>query len=526
MRKSIFITLLLCITIATQAFCFSPTEKPSKKNKVTIENTQFKDQLGRQLILNGINLVNKNPKVNYIGPEDESTFRNFKKWGFNVIRLGIIWDGLEPEPGKYDEAYLQKIDKQIEMAAANGLFVFLDMHQDLFSVKYADGAPRWATLDEGKPHHTGAIWSDAYMISPAVQTAWDNFWKNAPINGKLGIQDHYAQAWKHVAKRYKNNPTVIGFDIMNEPFVGSQAQQYMPLLFGAYAQLISKETGKEMTIQEVAAMWQNTASRFEALQKVSDKKRFAKVIDAVYQINSQFEAGPLQAFYQKVANAIRSVDNHKILFFNHSYFCNSGVTTALKPMTLPNGKKDAQVAYAAHGYDLLVDTDQLSSSSDGRLQHIFQRINESGQRMNVPVLIGEWGALGGHEPGRIQLAYKNLRFIEKYQFSNTYWAYGKGTEDYPYFKALIRPYPEAICGQLKSYHFDETKSLFTCQWEESASVNASNRIFIPAIKSIPKNQIKLNGKYSIELIPGSNNGYLIIPAIGKKVTRKLTIQLQ
>ncbi|RLD57590.1 MAG: hypothetical protein DRJ05_09460, partial [Bacteroidetes bacterium] len=120
---------------------------------VTINGTKFIDGFGRQILLNGMNLVNKNRNENYIGEyANPEIFKNFKKWGFNVIRLGIIWDGLEPEPGVYNEEYLQEIDKQIKMAEENGLFVFLDMHQDLFSVKYSDGAPKWATLDEEKPH--------------------------------------------------------------------------------------------------------------------------------------------------------------------------------------------------------------------------------------------------------------------------------------------------------------------------------------------------------------------------------------
>ncbi|RLD77353.1 MAG: hypothetical protein DRJ10_12090, partial [Bacteroidetes bacterium] len=138
--------------------CTSKESKTIEQNDllsepVTINGTKFIDGFGRQILLNGMNLVNKNPKENYIGQyTNPEIFKNFKKWGFNVIRLGIIWDGLEPEPGVYNEEYLQEIDKQIKLAEDNGLFVFLDMHQDLFSVKYSDGAPKWATLDEEKPH--------------------------------------------------------------------------------------------------------------------------------------------------------------------------------------------------------------------------------------------------------------------------------------------------------------------------------------------------------------------------------------
>jgi len=497
---------------------------------ITIKGTAFVDAAGRHVMLNGVNLVNKNPDEGYIGSEGAQEFENFKKWGFNIIRLGVIWDGLEPEPGVYDETYLEKIDQQIEWAKANGLYVFLDMHQDLFSVKYSDGAPEWATLDEGKEHIQGAVWSDAYLISPAVQTSWDNFWANKSVVDGIGVQDHYAKAWQHLAKRYSDNPTVIGFDIMNEPFAGSEAQMYMPILFTAYAQLMTAETGVEMTAEEVGAMWADTQGRYEALQKVADKEKFGQIMDAVYELNSAFEAGPLQAFYQKVTDAIREVDSDKILFFNHSYFCNSGVSTALKPFTLNNGQTDPMVAYAAHGYDLLVDTDNLSNSSDDRLELIFERIYESGQRMNVPVLIGEWGALGGESPGRTELAHKNIRLFEKYLFSNTYWAYHKGTEDYSYFKhGVIRPYPSEIAGQLVSYAYDPVKGEFTCKWLEKAIIDAPTRLYIPVLDNVLHESIELlpdADTIGLEPIEDSEGGYVIVEPLGKDQKREITILLK
>jgi endoglycosylceramidase len=498
--------------------------------KIKVEGERFIDQHGRQVLLNGVNLVNKNPKQGYIGPEGVQEFESFKKWGFNIIRLGIIWDGLEPEPGQYNEEYLKKIDAQIELAKANGLFVFLDMHQDLFSVKYSDGAPEWATLDEGKEHITGAVWSDAYLISPAVQTSWDNFWANKPVADGVGVQDRYAKAWQHVVKRYADNPTVIGVDIMNEPFAGTNAQMFMPVMFNAYAQVMSAETGQNMSVEEVMMMWADTKGRYEALKNVADKERFSKIMDAVYELNSAFESGPLQAFYQKVANAIREVSQEKILFFNHSYFCNSGVYTALEPFKLVNGEKDSQVVYAAHGYDLLVDTDDLSNSSDERLEMIFERINASGKRMNVPVLIGEWGALGGESPGRLELAHKNLRLFERFLFNNTYWAYHQGTENYSYFKyGVVRPYPYVIAGELEGYGYEPQSGVLTCSWSEKADIEAPTRIYVPVLTNVSHKNIKLlpdAGNIGLEPIEGSEAGFVVIEPLGKNQKREITIQMK
>ncbi len=499
------------------------------KNPVTIKGTRFIDGYGRQILFNGINHINKNAADKYMSPNQEETFAKFKKWGYNVVRLGIIWDGLEPEPGVYNEEYLKEIDKQIELAAENDMFVFLDMHQDLFSVKFSDGAPEWATLDEGKPHITGAIWSDAYLISPAVQTTWDNFWKNTPVSDGVGVQDHYAKAWQHVAKRYVGNHTVIGYDMMNEPFVGTEAQMFMPVLFGAFAQLIAEETGKEIPMEEIAAMWSDEESRFKALQMVATKERFSKVMDAVYDVNSKFEKETLQPFYQKVADAIRKVDKEKILFFNHSYFCNSGVKTALEPMKTAEGITDPLVCYAAHGYDLLVDTKNLTNSSTERLEMIFERINESGNRMNVPVLIGEWGALGADIPGMSDLAYRNLQLMERFNFNNTYWAYYHNVDKATWFKPLIRPYPAYISGELLSYSYDENNGVFTCKWKETNNQNLPTSLFVPDINRVDIANLSIipegNGVVLDPLSEGTG-GYITIYPTGKTETREITFTIE
>lgn len=55
----------------------------------------------------------------------------------------------------------------------------LDMHQDLFSVKFSDGAPARAPLDEGRLYTRSAVWSGASYARPAVQTALDHIWANS-----------------------------------------------------------------------------------------------------------------------------------------------------------------------------------------------------------------------------------------------------------------------------------------------------------------------------------------------------------
>jgi endoglycosylceramidase len=510
--------------------CKSQTGQRSSERFVQVEGQNFVDPEGRQILFSGINFISKNPDENYMPLQGKETFEQFKSWGFNCIRLGIIWDGLEPEPGKYNEKYLKEIDKRIKWAADNDIYVFLDMHQDLYGAKYSDGAPDWATLDEGKEHYRGAVWSDSYLISPAVQTAFDNFWNNTPAIDGIGIQDHYANLWKHIAERYANNTTVIGYDIMNEPFMGSSAQQVMPLMLGAYARVYAEETGQmPPSEEELGAMWADEESRLQALEFIATKDRYSRVVDAVYELSADFEKNHLQAMYQKVADAIRSVDSHHILFLNHNYFVNTGVSTALEATTLPDGSRDPNVVYAAHGYDLVVDTKEVENPSYERVEFIFERIAESGRRMDMPVLVGEWGALHGKSQKMVETAQHLVDVFEKAQFSNTYWAFYSDIADYPYFhEAIIRPYPQHISGSLKEYDYDFDTGLFTCVWQEEEGNQAPTEIFIPDLTNLSLKDIVLSPtfhKVDIEKYDQGPGGKLIISPTGVNLERKLGLSL-
>ena len=58
------------------------------------------------------------------------------------------------------------------------MYVLLDMHQDLYVPKFnGDGAPEWATYDDGLPVKQQNPWALTYL-QPGVMRAFDNFWNN------------------------------------------------------------------------------------------------------------------------------------------------------------------------------------------------------------------------------------------------------------------------------------------------------------------------------------------------------------
>src|SRR4051812_31204023 len=99
----------------------------------------------------------------------------------------------------------------------------LDFHQDLLSAVFqGEGFPAWAVLTDGLPIPPSAELPGSYASNAALQRAFDNFWANRAGPDGVALQDRYAAAWAHVARRCRDAPGILGFDISNEPFPGSE----------------------------------------------------------------------------------------------------------------------------------------------------------------------------------------------------------------------------------------------------------------------------------------------------------------
>lgn len=402
----------------------------------------FLDRAGDEVRLRGVNIISKNAATRYKSEHTEEDFARLREWGMNCVRLGILWDGVEPAPGEYDESYLDYVAMRVEQAARHGLYVFLDMHQDLYSVKYSDGAPAWATLDGGMPHVTGSVWSDSYLLSPAVQTAFDNFWANAPGPGGVGIQDRYAAMWAHVAKRFADTPSVIGYDLMNEPFPGSVVKQLPAAISKSrLATLLEERLGEGFEPASLSEQWYDPEGRSRITALFNDMEVYKAFTDAQDELNRHFEQESLMPMYRRVATAIRAVDSDGILFLETSYLCNAGVRSGIEPIVL-NGVRDSQQAFAPHGYDIVVDTPDLAKSNPERLAYIFRRHAETAARLEMPILVGEWGAFGSAGPEVRAAVQQVIAQLDEYQCSDTYWDYGHYLLDADY-RDLLRREPPA-----------------------------------------------------------------------------------
>ena len=242
-----------------------------------IVNGLILDDDGRTLILRGVNLggdskipyapagseldpafldIKKN--VSFIGrpfplEEAESHFKRLKKAGMTFLRLIVTWEAVEHEgPGIYDESYLAYLRKILTAAEKEGISVFIDPHQDVWSRwTGGDGAPAWTmeklgmnldncgrcgaavTRQRYSIEHNGEpypkmIWPGNYDRYAAA-TMFSLFFAGAAYAPALNIegeniqdylQNRYIAAFKHTRRRLKNCAAIAGWGSMNEPHRG------------------------------------------------------------------------------------------------------------------------------------------------------------------------------------------------------------------------------------------------------------------------------------------------------------------
>jgi endoglycosylceramidase len=185
------------------------------------------DADGRVAILHGINMVSKlapyAPDAVGFGDDDAAFLASE---GFDTVRVGVIYKAVEPQPGVYDDAYLDRIKATVDTLARHGIVSLVDFHQDLYNERFqGEGWPDWAVQDDNLPAQPQAGFPGNYLGMPALQRAFDHFWNNDPGPGGVGLQDRYAAAWRHVAGRFRDDPAVLGYDLLNEPWPGTAWQQ-------------------------------------------------------------------------------------------------------------------------------------------------------------------------------------------------------------------------------------------------------------------------------------------------------------
>ena len=258
-----------------------------------IQNNHILDDEGRVLILRGVNLggdskipfcppgsevdpesLNTKKEASFVGrpfplEEAESHFQRLKRAGMTFLRLIVTWEAVEHEgPGIYDEAYLAYLRKILLAAEKEGISVFIDPHQDVWSRwTGGDGAPAWTMeklgmdvdlLDrcgaavtrqrygiyhKSKKHPDGdpfpkMIWPSNYNRYAAATMfslffAGKTYAPGLQVDGENvqdWLQNRYIAAFRHTQRRLKNCAAIKGWGAMNEPHSGFVGQQNLKLI--------------------------------------------------------------------------------------------------------------------------------------------------------------------------------------------------------------------------------------------------------------------------------------------------------
>jgi endoglycosylceramidase len=175
---------------------------------------------------------------------------NMVKWGFNFVRLGVMWEAVEKTPGVYDQAYLAKVNDLINSLGNRGIYTMVDAHQDVFARSICgEGMPTFYIKDDVLDHtcHGPDLpWAEHLygkcqsmkdfgfqtdangnpLISECNKNSFVRYYSTAEslsafemlYQNTNGLQDKFLAYWDAVASYFATNPYVIGYDPINEPY--------------------------------------------------------------------------------------------------------------------------------------------------------------------------------------------------------------------------------------------------------------------------------------------------------------------
>lgn len=453
-------------------------------NTISVSGKRLVDEFGRERIFNGLNFVYKGVEkdsdgvIRYKSDITEELLIALKNKGMNIIRLGLTWAGIEPTMGEYNTEYLDGFKKILKMCEKHGMYVFIDWHQDLFSAFCSapgDGAPRWACTHTKKRQDPLFIWAEGYFFRKDIHRAFDDFWGNVQIEGR-GLRDRFCDMLTFTVDYLKDCKAVIGYDVFNEPFPGTPGGKIFRNLVknGAGTILFNKWVDRRGLIAD--AVKKDVMSM---LSVADDPKVYHKIIDGAKDMLFEFDTKRYYPFLVAAAEAIRKIDKTGIIFSENCYYSNLGIPCSVPRIVYKDGTREENHIFSPHGYDITVDTPLTNNASPHRVDFIFDEHKRTQERMDVPVLVGEWG---GMVPGSEEYpALEHL--IEKFdanKWSQTYWHYFGDFENTEIMNVICRPLPVAVAGEIKKYSYDRKEKLFTLTYTGSSVIKAPTLIYLPS----------------------------------------------
>ena len=260
--------------------------------------------------------------------------------------------------------------------------------------------------------------------------------------------DHFTAMWQHVAAFFADCPNLFGFDLLNEPFPGSPGGTVFWTIINKMCEVLGKKMGKTVQVLDLAGALGDPAQLTKLLEVAEDKALFREVVMSGAELIRQFDTQVYAPFFQKVAAAIREVTPRGIMLMENCYYSNLGIPCATPRLTDAEGREEPLFAFTPHGYDLTVDTDAYQTASNNRVDVIFEEHMRTQERLDCPVLVGEWGAGDGKLEEIPHLAHL-LDLFDRNLWSQTYWLMQRRSSTarlWICFRAPIRKRSQAASG--------------------------------------------------------------------------------
>ena len=182
--------------------------------------------------------------------------------GATAVRVAINYRHLEDDmnPFNYKEEGFHYLDKLTDWCRGNGLYLILDMH----------AAPGWQNPDwhSDNPNQCVHLWAD-----------------------KL-YQDRLVGLWEAIARHYKDEPVIAGYNVLNEPVCRNP--EALNHIYRRLTKAIRKVDADHILFLEGNIY----STRFEELDPPFDA-------NTVYSCHSYFPPGILKGVYPRVIDGIR-----------------------------------------------------------------------------------------------------------------------------------------------------------------------------------------------------------------------------
>ncbi|MBV9410310.1 MAG: cellulase family glycosylhydrolase [Acidimicrobiia bacterium] len=412
------------------------------------------DEKGRVVIIHGVNMPSKWAPATYpaalnFGDDDAALLAAS---GMNAVRLTVERYAVEPHPGQFDDGYVQHVQSTVELLARYGIRSLIDFHQDEWGPVFLDnGFPDWMTVTDGLPNVTQVGFPAQYFLNPALNRAFDHFWANDVGPSGHHLQDDDANLLAHVAGRLAGESGVMGYEVMNEPWPGTQ-----------YPTCVVPGVGCPV-----------------------------------------FDKGAYSAYYGKVIPKMRAADPKHAVWYEPLTTFNEGVPTSVTP------PKDANLGFAFHDYGACSEYAGAAPAGSPKVPNTLCQPFDDNVMTNAEahsaatgsaLLETEFGAYADSAG----IAHQ-LDAFDAHMMPWMFWSYtnyvvavngdgslkpASGTNvNGGMVATLARPYPQLVSGTPKGWTFDTSTKTLSFQYSPRRAngrgtfpADAETDIAVPAIE--------------------------------------------